>query len=140
MCVSYGRPITSGATLILRPSGVSKACITGSAFLAALVQTAVFLPMFLFVLPAGVLADTTDRRRLMPGALTVQALVVALLACLPRPVGRDTLHRAFPRHPLADYLHQRARLTLADQPLEARLLTHLRPGQAPQIRHYIAKR
>ena len=36
----------------------------GSFFLAALVQTAVFLPMFLLALlalPAGVLADTTDR-------------------------------------------------------------------------------
>jgi hypothetical protein len=30
-------------------------------FLAALVQTAVFLPMFVLALPAGVLADTTDR-------------------------------------------------------------------------------
>ncbi len=36
---------------------------TGSSFLAALVQTAVFLPMFVLSLPAGVLADTTDRRR-----------------------------------------------------------------------------
>jgi MFS family permease len=54
--------------------------VTGSSFLAALVQTAVFLPMFLLVLPAGVLADTTDRRRLMLGALAVQGLVVALLA------------------------------------------------------------
>jgi MFS family permease len=32
--------------------------LSGSSFLAALVQTAVFLPMFLFSLPAGVLADT----------------------------------------------------------------------------------
>ena len=36
--------------------------ITGSSFLAALVQTAVSLPMFLLSLPAGVMADTTDRR------------------------------------------------------------------------------
>ena len=55
---------------------------TGSSFLAALVQTAVFLPMFLLALPAGVLADTTDRRRLMLGSLLVQGLVVALLALL----------------------------------------------------------
>ena len=39
--------------------------LTGSSFLAALVQTAVFLPMFLLALPAGVLADTTDRRQLI---------------------------------------------------------------------------
>ena len=56
--------------------------ITGSAFLAALVQTAVFLPMFLLALPAGVLADTTDRRRVMIVALATQAAVVALLSLL----------------------------------------------------------
>jgi len=56
--------------------------ITGSSFLAALVQTAVFLPMFLLALPAGVMADTTDRRRLILVALLVQAAVVTLLAVL----------------------------------------------------------
>jgi MFS family permease len=56
--------------------------VTGSSFLAALVQTAVFLPMFLFALPAGVLADTTDRRRLILTALGVQAAMGALLALL----------------------------------------------------------
>jgi len=56
--------------------------LTGSSFLAALVQTAVFLPMFLLSLPAGVMADTTDRKRLMLGALAAQALVVSLLAAL----------------------------------------------------------
>jgi hypothetical protein len=56
--------------------------LTGSSFLAALVQTAVFLPMFLLVLPAGVLSDTTDRRRLMLGALGAQAVATALLTVL----------------------------------------------------------
>ena len=56
--------------------------LTGSSFLAALVQTAVFLPMFVLSLPAGVLADTTDRRRLIIAALLAQALVVVLLAAL----------------------------------------------------------
>ncbi|MEN9627123.1 MAG: hypothetical protein RJA10_349 [Pseudomonadota bacterium] len=56
--------------------------LTGSSFLAALVQTAVFLPMFLLALPAGVLADITDRRRLIILALVVQAGVVCLLAAL----------------------------------------------------------
>ena len=56
--------------------------MTGSSFLAALVQTAVFLPMFLLSLPSGVMADTTDRRRLILGALGVQAAVVALMAVL----------------------------------------------------------
>ena len=56
--------------------------ISGSSFLAALVQTAVFLPMFVLSLPAGVLADITDRRRLIVGSLVVQAVTVALLALL----------------------------------------------------------
>ncbi|MFN3494052.1 MAG: MFS transporter [Hydrogenophaga sp.] len=56
--------------------------LTGSSFLAALVQTAVFLPMFLLALPAGVLADTTDRRRLISGALLAQVAACALLAVL----------------------------------------------------------
>ena len=55
---------------------------TGSTFLAAAVQTAVFLPMFVLALPAGVLADTTDRRRLLLGTLYTQAVAVALLAVL----------------------------------------------------------
>ena len=56
--------------------------ITGSSFLAALVQTAVFLPMFLLALPAGVMADTTDRRRLILVALGLQGALVALMALL----------------------------------------------------------
>ncbi len=56
--------------------------LTSSSFLAALVQTAVFLPMFLFSLPAGVLADITDRRRLILIALAVQAAAGTLLAIL----------------------------------------------------------
>jgi len=56
--------------------------LTGSSFLAALVQTAVFLPMFLLALPAGVLADTTDRRRLIVLSLAVQSAIVTLLALL----------------------------------------------------------
>ena len=56
--------------------------LTGSSFLAALVQTAVFLPMFLFSLPAGVLADSTDRRRLITRALIIQAVSGSLLVGL----------------------------------------------------------
>lgn len=55
---------------------------TASSFLAALVQTAVFLPMFVLSLPAGVLADTTDRRRLMLVSLGIQAFAVALLCSM----------------------------------------------------------
>ncbi len=56
--------------------------MTGSSFLAALVQTAVFMPMFLLALPAGVLADTTDRRRLISGALLAQAAATVMLSVL----------------------------------------------------------
>jgi predicted MFS family arabinose efflux permease len=56
--------------------------LTGSSFLSALVQTAVFLPMFLLSLPAGVLADITDRRRLILGALALQAATGTVLAAL----------------------------------------------------------
>ena len=60
--------------------------LTGSSFLAALVQTAVFMPMFLLALPAGVLADTTDRRRLISGALLAQAKKggAGIVYCLSR--------------------------------------------------------
>jgi MFS family permease len=54
--------------------------LTGSSFLAALVQTAVFLPMFLLALPAGVLADTTDRRGLILKSLAVQVGILAVLS------------------------------------------------------------
>lgn len=64
--------------------------LSGSSFLAALVQTAVFLPMFLFSLPAGVLADITDRRRLILLALAAQAGAGALLA------GLSLAHQAGP--------------------------------------------
>jgi MFS family permease len=40
----------------------------------------------------------------------------------------------------ADYLHQRARATLADQQLEAQLAAHLLDGAAPSLQHYIAER
>jgi MFS family permease len=56
--------------------------LTGSAVLTALVQTAVFLPMFLLSLPAGVLADVTDRRHLLVVTLLTQAALVALLTGL----------------------------------------------------------
>jgi hypothetical protein len=64
--------------------------LTGSSFLSALVQTAVFLPMFLLSLPAGVLADIADRRRLILGALALQAVTgtVQPRCCSPASAGR----------------------------------------------------
>lgn len=46
----------------------------------ALVQTASTLPAFMFALPAGVLADLTDRKRLLVWAQLFMTVVAALLA------------------------------------------------------------
>lgn len=57
--------------------------LTSSALLVALMQTAISLPMFLMSLPAGVLADLVDRRRLIlstQGLLLAASVVLALLA------------------------------------------------------------
>ena len=40
----------------------------------------------------------------------------------------------------ADYLHQRARATLADQALEERLREYLLPGETARLEHYVAER
>ena len=47
------------------------------AFVVSLVQVASSLPMFLFALPAGALADIIDRRRLM---ICIQVAVTTLVA------------------------------------------------------------
>ena len=52
--------------------------LTSSALLVALMQTAISLPMFLLSLPAGVLGDLLDRRRLI---LSTQALMLCA-SCL----------------------------------------------------------
>ncbi len=54
------------------------------------VQVATMLPMFLLTLPAGVLADIFDARRLLIGALVFVAIVSALFAVVV------TLHLATP--------------------------------------------
>src|SRR3712207_3089445 len=51
--------------------------LSPSAEMVALVQAATALPMFLFALPAGTLADLVDRRRMLMTA-TVLAMVIAL--------------------------------------------------------------
>jgi len=40
----------------------------------------------------------------------------------------------------ADYLHQRARATMADQVLETGVRAFLAPGQSARMSHYIAER
>ena len=59
--------------------------ITPHTEMVALVQTAVMLPMMLFSLPAGALADIVDRRMLMlvaQGAMLVISVVLAALSFL----------------------------------------------------------
>jgi hypothetical protein len=64
--------------------------LTNSPFWLGLVSFAAALPILLFSLPAGVLADRVDRRRLLfatqglAGALALAALAVGILARDPR--------------------------------------------------------
>lgn len=61
--------------------------LSPSPLLVALVQTATTLPIFLFALPAGALADVVDRRRLLlvgQGTMAVLAGLLALLVWLGR--------------------------------------------------------
>jgi MFS family permease len=53
--------------------------LTGSALLVALVQSATTLPTFLVALPAGVIADIVDRRRLL---IAIEVWVVVVAATL----------------------------------------------------------
>jgi MFS family permease len=56
--------------------------LTTSALLVALMQTAISLPMFLLSLPAGVMADLFDRRRLIVSTQSLLLAVSILLAVL----------------------------------------------------------
>lgn len=58
--------------------------LTSSPLLIALLQTASSLPVLLFALPAGALADIVDRRKLMLGLLLALAAVPATLGVLNR--------------------------------------------------------
>ncbi len=56
--------------------------LTTNAAIVSLVQTASSLPLFLFAIPAGVLADVVDRRRLIRLTNVMLAVLVAILALL----------------------------------------------------------
>ena len=56
--------------------------LSPSPLMVALVQTATSLPIFLFALPAGALADIVDRRRLLAGVQTALAVVAGALGLL----------------------------------------------------------
>jgi MFS family permease len=55
---------------------------SGSSALVALVQTASTLPVLLLALPAGVLADSFDRRRLLLAVQTFQVAVAGTVTVL----------------------------------------------------------
>ncbi len=55
--------------------------LTTSSTLIALVQTFAMLPVFLFAIPAGVLADLYDRRNIIIGAQIIMSLLALLMAC-----------------------------------------------------------
>ena len=76
-----------------------------------------------------------------PAARPAPARRRDLLARLPRPGrARRAIIERFIVTSWADYLHQRARATLADQELEAALRVHLADGEVPTLQHYIAER
>jgi MFS family permease len=56
------------------------ASLTSSPLMVALVKAAMSLPIFLFALPAGALADILDRRRLLIGTQCWMLLIAGILA------------------------------------------------------------
>jgi MFS family permease len=79
---------------------------TGSPLLLSLMSTVVSLPFFLFMLPAGALADKVDRQKLVCTfnvclAATTFALAVAWLAPSSQPLphpGLRVFHRSWVCH------------------------------------------
>lgn len=62
--------------------GVFMLNLTGSSFWVGLAAAGLFLPSLALALPAGVLADRRDRRRILMGAQAAAALLAALLTAL----------------------------------------------------------
>jgi MFS family permease len=63
--------------------------LNADAFVVSLFQVAASLPMFLFALPAGALADIIDRRRLL---IAIQVAVTVLaVSVIPNPPPQETL-------------------------------------------------
>ncbi|MGQ4598581.1 MFS transporter [Nocardia sp. R6R-6] len=54
--------------------------LPNAAALVSFVQTAIALPVMLLAIPSGVIADLTDRRRLLLGAQSTMAVLAAILA------------------------------------------------------------
>ena len=65
-------------------AGWLMAGLTQDAFIVSLVQVATMLPMVLFGMPAGALADIVDRRKLLIGVNGALTIIVAALGFLVR--------------------------------------------------------
>lgn len=68
-----------GTTLSNVGTGWLMTSLTPSALMVTLVQVATTLPVFIFALPAGALADVLDRRKLLIGSQLLTAIVATLL-------------------------------------------------------------
>ena len=71
-----------GAWMYSAASGWLMTSLSPDPFIVSLVQVATSLPMFLFALPAGALADIVDRRRFLMVAEGAYTLVSAVFAAL----------------------------------------------------------
>src|SRR5216683_3087050 len=67
----------------------------------SLVQVASSLPMFLFALPAGALADTVDKRRFLIGCEIFLTIVAAASAAFTAPAWQSVVPQLVPKQDLA---------------------------------------
>lgn len=80
-----------GSWMYSSACGWLMASLDADPLMVSLVQVAASLPMFLFALPAGALADTVDKRRFLIGGESFIALASTLFAVL---VWRHRIHPA----------------------------------------------
>src|SRR5271157_4421255 len=72
----------TGSWMYSAASGWLMTSLNPDPFIVSMVQVATALPMFLFALPAGVLADIIDRRKLLIVAEILATAVSAIFAAI----------------------------------------------------------
>lgn len=70
----------TGTFMMIIAAGWEMSSLTRNAALVAMVQTALSLPFFFFVIPGGILTDLINHRRLLIAAQTWMMISVALIA------------------------------------------------------------
>src|SRR5260221_4440161 len=75
-------PMSAGTCMYIAASGWLMTSLDADPLTVSLVQVASSLPMFLFALPAGALADIVDKRRFLIGSEIVLTVVAAMSAVL----------------------------------------------------------